>query len=247
MLRNLKYFVILLLFIPLARAPIPFFFPVCLRDDPELSDCIVRAIKFLQPRLITGDFGNEFWIPKIDPFYIPKLTYGSDNMLKITILDGYARGGGRFKIEKLYVDIKDLRFDVILKFPRIDMRSDYKMKVNLFGAPLYSEGKMYEVLTNVKIRAILKGNLYTKNGQQYVKFDPIYIKILDNTINFIDFTNFLPQTTFLGPFVKNLVVNNVEFLKKNIYPFFEKVFSDTFTRIANQVATQGSFDEIFPY
>ena len=127
------------------------------------------------------------------------------------------------------------------------MRSNYKMKINIFGANIFSEGKMYEVLTNSKIRVILKGNLYTKNGQQYIKFDPIYVKILDNTINFIDFTNFLPQTTFLGPFVKNLVINNVEFLKKNIYPFFEKVFSDTFTRLANQIATQGSFDEIFPY
>ncbi|XP_070496206.1 uncharacterized protein [Chironomus tepperi] len=143
MLRIKLFYVSLV--ISIVRGHIPSFFPVCIRDDPELSNCIVKAIKFLQPRLVTGDFGKEFWIPKIDPFKVPDLTYGSENLLKITIYNGYARGGSRFNIEKLYIDIKDLKFDLILTFPRIDMHSNYKMKFNLFGAPVYSEGKINDV------------------------------------------------------------------------------------------------------
>jgi len=50
-------------------------FPVCFRDDPQLSDCIVEAVNALKPRLITGDLGEGLRIPKIDPFYIPKYNF----------------------------------------------------------------------------------------------------------------------------------------------------------------------------
>jgi len=47
-------------------------FPVCFRDDPQLANCLIRTIKVLQSRMTTGDLGNGFRIPILDPLYIPK-------------------------------------------------------------------------------------------------------------------------------------------------------------------------------
>ena len=47
-------------------------FPVCFRDDPQLSNCIVQAVNVLRPRLTTGDLGDGFRTVRLDPLYIPK-------------------------------------------------------------------------------------------------------------------------------------------------------------------------------
>ena len=51
------------------------FFPVCLRDDPQLGQCIIQAINSLKPKLATGDLGQGFRIPPAEPLYIPRLAY----------------------------------------------------------------------------------------------------------------------------------------------------------------------------
>ena len=135
---------------------------------------------------------------------------------------------------------------MILSFPKIDIAANYQMVFPLFGAPLFSEGQMYEGLANTKIRLIMKARLYNKNGQKYLKFDPFYFKILQNSVRFINFTNFFTSTIFIGPIAKNYIVNNIEFLTMNIYPHFEKAFSETFTQVANKIAVGATFDEAFP-
>jgi hypothetical protein len=44
--------------------------PVCHRSDPKISECIVRAVVSLIPRLATGDLGGGFNVPSLEPFYI---------------------------------------------------------------------------------------------------------------------------------------------------------------------------------
>ncbi|KAL7015290.1 hypothetical protein ACKWTF_016386 [Chironomus riparius] len=243
---NLIFYVNLILFIRLARAPLPSIFPVCFRDDPQLGECIVRAVKVLQPRLITGDLGEGYIIPKIDPFYIPKIIYGTDRVFKAILSDVYLKGMSNFNIDKLHVDINDIRFDMILSFPKIDMTANYQMIFNLFGAPLFSEGKMHEGLSNTKIRLIMKARLYNKNRQRYLKFDPFYFKILQNSVRFINFTNLFPNTILIGPIVQNYIVSNIDFFTRNIYPNFERAFTDTFTQVANKISVGATFDEAFP-
>lgn len=47
-------------------------FPVCFRNDPDISECIVQSVTALQPRLISGDLGDGFLIPVADPYNIPQ-------------------------------------------------------------------------------------------------------------------------------------------------------------------------------
>ncbi|KAL7015288.1 hypothetical protein ACKWTF_016384 [Chironomus riparius] len=241
------FYTYLLVLIHIVTAPLPSIFPVCFRDDPQLSNCIVRAVNVLKPRLATGDLGDGFRTIRLDPLYIPKITYGSTSRLQTKLTNIYLKGLNNFKIEKLHANINDIKFDMLFSFPRINMKSNYQMIFGYLGAPMFSEGQMLETFTNTKVRVVLKGRLYPKNGQRYFKFDPIYFKIVENTISFVDFTNFFPTTSFIGPFVKNYFINNAEFLNSKVYPDFEKALSETFTYVANQVALSATFDEAFPY
>jgi Haemolymph juvenile hormone binding protein (JHBP) len=45
---------------------------VCRRNEPDMSQCIITAIKGLQPKLITGDLGDGFKVPPIEPFSLTK-------------------------------------------------------------------------------------------------------------------------------------------------------------------------------
>ncbi|XP_070496855.1 uncharacterized protein [Chironomus tepperi] len=242
-----KYSTFLLFFIHFVAAPLPSIFPVCFRNDPQLSNCIVQAVNALKPRLASGDLGDGFKTIRLDPLYIPKITYGSTSRLRTKLTNVYLKGVSNFNIEKLHANINDLKFDMILTFPKIDIKADYQMIFGYLGAPMFSEGQSYERLENSKVRVTMHGRLIDKNGQKFIKFDPFYFKIIENKINFIDFTNFFPSTTFLGPLIKNYFVNNADFLNAKVYPDFEKAFSDTFTYVANQIALGATFDEAFPF
>ena len=46
--------------------------PVCVRDDPQLANCIINTLYTLRPRLATGDLGDGIKITRLDPVYIPR-------------------------------------------------------------------------------------------------------------------------------------------------------------------------------
>jgi len=137
-------------------------------------------------------------------------------------------------------------FDMTLSFPRINIKSNYKMIFGYLGAPIYSEGKIFENLVNTKVKFIIKGRLKNINGQRFLKFDPFYIKILETSIKFVNFTNFFPSTVLVGPIVKQFLIDNIDYFNDSIYPDFEKSFSEIFTNAANKIVLSAPFDELFP-
>jgi hypothetical protein len=45
-------------------------FPICRRNDPNISHCIAKAIEILKPRLESGDFSGGYQVPKLEPMFI---------------------------------------------------------------------------------------------------------------------------------------------------------------------------------
>jgi hypothetical protein len=54
---------------PLSLLPAPNI-QTCRRNDPNISECIVRSVTALLPRLATGDFGGGFRVPPLEPFFL---------------------------------------------------------------------------------------------------------------------------------------------------------------------------------
>ncbi|KAL7015287.1 hypothetical protein ACKWTF_016383 [Chironomus riparius] len=75
----------LLIIINFSAALLPSIFPVCFRHDPQISSCLVQSVKAFQSRMTTGDLGDGFKIPRLDPLYIPKHLTKLKNMPMNTI------------------------------------------------------------------------------------------------------------------------------------------------------------------
>ncbi|XP_070496806.1 uncharacterized protein [Chironomus tepperi] len=243
---DLRLSTVLLIAVHLVTAPLPSIFPVCFRNDPDISDCIIQSVTVLQPRLITGDLGDGYLIPTADPFHIPKLSFGTERDFKTTLMNLQIKGMSNFSIVKLKADINNLKFSMILSFPHLNLSSNYQMIFGLFGSPLYSNGQMFEKLENTRIGLRMKAKLYTKNNDQYMRFDPFYFKILQSDVKSLRFTKLFPNTLFIGPTIYSYFSDNKEFVTRAIYPDFERTLSSAFTRMANELATSATFDELFP-
>ncbi|XP_070497244.1 uncharacterized protein [Chironomus tepperi] len=103
----LRYSIFLTFFVHFVKSPLPSILPVCFRDDPQLAKCLVLTANILRTRFTTGDLGNGFRIPRLDPIYIPRITYGREHTLQTRMMNIYVRGFSNFKIENFYLSILD--------------------------------------------------------------------------------------------------------------------------------------------
>ena len=45
----------------------------CNRTDTNLNDCITRSVELLRPALTSGDLGENFRIPELEPLFIDEI------------------------------------------------------------------------------------------------------------------------------------------------------------------------------
>jgi hypothetical protein len=128
----------------------------------------------------------------------------------------------------------------------LEISGQYKFILSLLGAPLNSEGDLFTTFESSKARVSMKAQKYLRNGVEFLKFEPIYLKVQRGTVKNLKLTNLFGGNPVLGEIVNALLLTNSEFLLNDVYPQVEKTFSDTFTSIANRIANEASFDELFP-
>ncbi|KAG5666673.1 hypothetical protein PVAND_014688 [Polypedilum vanderplanki] len=239
-------FLLCLLF-NLTKAKLPSTIPICGRYDPKISDCILRSVKTIQPRLASGNLGSGLQIPSLEPLLIKFLTYGNERNLKVTITNLLVHGSSNFRIDKLRTNINDLKFDFIITFPRLNVKGNYNFVLSLLGAPLSSQGEIFGTIDEPKARVGLKAYKYLQNGQEYIKVEPIRINIQRGSIKSLKLTNLFGGSPVIGEIVNSLLVSNSEYLINDVYPHIETNLSELFTNIANRILIEATFDELFPY
>ncbi|KAL7015275.1 hypothetical protein ACKWTF_016372 [Chironomus riparius] len=218
----------------------------CRRNDPNISECIVRSVTALLPKLATGDLGGGFRVPALEPFVLKEIVFGEDDGLKVQLNNINVHGTTKFNVEKLRINVKDLRFDVLVMLPKLDIVGKYKMSFNFLGAPVLSDGDLYTQFSGAKIRATMKGHRYIKNGKEFIKFEPFGIKFDRGVASGLKITNLFNGNKVLSEIVHALLGSNPDFVIKNIYPALENNLSKIFTNVGNTVVEQASFDELFP-
>jgi len=144
------------------------------------------------------------------------------------------------------INVKDVKFDILVGLPKLDISGKYKMAFNLLGAATLSDGDYYTQFSGAKIRTIIKGHRYIKNGKEYIKFEPFGIKFDKGVVSELKITNLFNGNKILGEIVHALLSTNPDFFIKNIYPSLENNLSRIFTNVGNTVVEQASFDELFP-
>lgn len=143
-------------------------------------------------------------------------------------------------------NVKDLKVDVIVNFPKLEIKGNYDLVIKLFGQNLDNRGDGVIKLDNARARVAMKGSRYTKEGKEYIKFDRFRLKVQPGTIRHLKLSNLFQNDKNLEEAANAFINANSDFLLQNVYPTVEKDLAELLTNIANELAKNATYDELFP-
>lgn len=73
----------------------------CHRDNPDLDNCIIKAVENVRPLLATGDLGEGYRSPPLEPLYLDNIELGRGRQFEAVFSDMIVKGGSNFIINKL--------------------------------------------------------------------------------------------------------------------------------------------------
>jgi hypothetical protein len=158
------------------------------------------------------------------------------------------RGGSNFQIEKLKANMRDLRFDAIVTFPRLEISGKYDLVFGLFGLALKGKGDGSVTMDNSRGRISIRARRYIgPDGKEYVNFEKFNVKVQVGVVKKASLsTLFNGKSPILEEIANQMIRTQPDFLIQEIYPPIENHLSETFTTIANKFSSLATFDEVFP-
>lgn len=102
------------------------------------------------------------------------------------------------------------------------------------------------IADNYKARVKLQGKKYiATNGETYIKFEKIQIKILPGQSK-IELKGLFDNTPTLSRISNAFVNENSQRFEGEVIPALEKSLSEIFTKAANEIVKNASYNEMFP-
>lgn len=98
---------------------------------------------------------------------------------------------------------------------------------------------------NYKARIRLTGSYYQKNGVQYIKFDESQVKLASGPMH-VRFENLFNGQKALEDVANNVINQNSEMMKGEVFPPIEKQLAARLLTLINIFLSYASFDELFP-
>ncbi|VEN34875.1 unnamed protein product, partial [Callosobruchus maculatus] len=118
-------------------------FPRCRRDDPELQKCLLQATETVKPYVIEGvpNFSKS-----IVNFTVPGVVLQAGNQAinyRADVNDIVLYGLENYKFEYFNYFPENLTYTSRVVFPYIYIEGKYKLKGNIFFAPLSGHGAFH--------------------------------------------------------------------------------------------------------
>lgn len=153
---------------------IPAYIKQCKADDPELKECIIKAIEHIRPYLSTGI--PEISLPAVEPFKIDSLSLAltnGPNGYKITLRDIDAYGASNFVITKIKLRSGNAPFEVKIKIPKMVLNAQYTSTGILIVIPASGNGTFHADLGDITASGKGVMSSFYKNGEEYYKLDKL--------------------------------------------------------------------------
>ncbi|KAH8254158.1 hypothetical protein KR032_008744 [Drosophila birchii] len=237
--------IILMALCQLICAKLPSTIKPCARDDPQLERCIVKAVYNLRPLLIHGNLGDGYTTPPLEPLALDNIELGRSSQFQAVFTDLEATGGSNFIIDRLIAKPLDISYDLWITLPRIDFRGRYSMHLNLLLLDIKGRGNMQGYCENAKASVKMRGTRYLRNGQDYVKFTKMTMRIEFKDFK-LNLENLFNGDRILGDVGNALINNNQDLYLNEIVPGLEHGLSKKFLDVANEILATATFDEMFP-
>lgn len=92
----------------------------------------------------------------------------------------------------------------------------------------------------------MKATKYLKNGQEFIRFGRIQIKIIHGKTRLFKLTNLFAGNKNLEQSINSAIFDNSEYMLSFVYPSLEKNLGDHFAVVANEICGQATLNELFP-
>ncbi|XP_002138587.4 protein takeout [Drosophila pseudoobscura] len=241
---------LLLLLMSLAMCPwtgakLPSSIKPCARDDPQLERCIINAVYQIKPRLMHGDLGDGYKTPPLEPLSLDNIELGQSSQFQAVFTHLEASGGSNFIIDRLIAKPAQISYDLWITLPRIDFKGKYSMHLNLLLLDIKGRGNMHGYAENAKAFVKMRGTRYLRDGQEYVKFTKMTMRIQFKDFK-LNLENLFNGDRILGEVGNTLINSNQELYLNEIIPGLERGLSKKFLDVANEILDTATFDEMFP-
>ncbi|XP_073848316.1 protein takeout-like [Musca autumnalis] len=218
----------------------------CHRDDPDINNCIIKAVEDLRPRLATGELGEGYRSPPLEPLYLDNIELSRGRQFEAVFSDMVVKGGSNFIINKLSANATNLSFDLVLTLPRLDFTGKYFMKLNILLLNIQGRGNMRGYCENAKALVKIRGvRVPMPDGLEYVRFTRMPLKINIDVFK-LHLDNLFNGDRILGDVGNTIINDNQDLYLSEIIPGLERGLSKKFLDIANMMMANTTFDEMFP-
>uniref|UniRef100_A0A336M6Z8 CSON002054 protein n=1 Tax=Culicoides sonorensis TaxID=179676 RepID=A0A336M6Z8_CULSO len=207
----------------------------CSRSDPELIQCLIKALHHLRPYLSKGI--PEIEMPSVEPFVMDSLSLqltGGPQGYRINLKNLEVLGASNFTVKKIKLSENDEPFEARIFIPRLTIQAKYTSSGVLIIIPASGGGEFHAVFDGVY--ADLKGVISTEKrpGGTYMHVDKLNL-VLDVK---------KPKMSVAKIFNNNRILNQATnlFLKENgheilkaMQPQLHKKLASEFAKIGNQL------------
>ena len=100
-------------------------------------------------------------------------------------------------------------------------------------------------LANYYFDCILKGNKIKKDGEDYLKFDKMRLRLRIGESK-ITLGNLFRDDPVIGKATNEVINDNTDLFINEIKPLLENSLAEKFTDIANKITLQFTYKELFP-
>jgi len=218
----------------------------CSRNLINVEPCLVAEANKLKPMLATGDLGDGFHMPPMEPLALDKIIIKPSPDFNAVFTNLLVNGPTLFVVDKLKADIPNLAFDFTVYLPKLNFTGDYTLKMRLLLFNIHGQGKITGTFLNSIGIVRLRGQLVNRNGvENTVKFNTLDMKIQVGKAKF-QLDNLFNGDPVLGQVGNAFVNENSELFVAEMIPGLQNSLSKSFLDIVNVIMRDVTFDDIFP-
>lgn len=166
--------------------------------------------------------------------------------LSLTANNVKAYGCSSYTITSLKVNIDDQTYEFDIEFPLLSIEAQYNVSGKLMMMPINGAGPLYANVTNCKSKTVLKGELYERDGDTYLRYTDlsVHIQIGGGSVKI---KNLFHGDKLINDMVNESVNKNLNAFLVELMPVIERTLASTFLKLGNIIVHPYTYKQLFPY
>ncbi|KAK6633714.1 hypothetical protein RUM44_004321 [Polyplax serrata] len=228
------------------HSKLPSEWPRCKRYDPNVDECLVKAIQSIVPQIVHGV--SKLGLFPLDPLKITKLELAQGSgpvSIDLKFRDLILKGLGNVTITNIVSDLDNFKLKIQGYFKQpIQVEADHTTHGQVLILPLGGSGKCQLALDNVKAEMSLVGHEEKKDGKTFMHLDKLDVELETRKLH-MTFENLISDNKDLGDGINLFLNENWQEIFKELYPVIQEALGSAFKAIASRIFSKVPYDDIF--